>query len=497
MSKKGQRQQRRLQEQAPPSGQPPSGNLAARDLEALAAELVSYHAQFHDLFQRREQREWSAFYLRGQLADLERKTVEPMVLALHGPDLAAVRAGQQFLGEGAWADAPILARHQQLVAESLGEPDGVVIFDGSGFPKQGTHSVGVAPQYCGALGKIANCQQGVFAAYASRKGYTFLDHRLYMPAEWFDDAHAPLRQRYGVPPELRFQTEPHLALEMLRGLVEREAVPFRWVVADEHYGMIPAFLDGVAATDKWYFAEVPVSTKVWEGEPQSEPAGRGPLGRPRKYARVAAGVPKAQEVRQLAARLAARAWRRFTIKEGSKGPIEADFAFVRVTRVRRGRPGLAGWLILRRSLDGAQEVKYFLSNAPASCPHAVLVRISGLRWPVETALAEAKGELGMDHYETRTWRGWHHHLTQTLLAHHFLVRLRLQLKKSPSVDRGPNSGAVSGRAPAPAAERPRSARHRALLSGAQLRRLSVASPAHRAPPLPAGTSAGEENQVSL
>jgi hypothetical protein len=112
----------------------------------------------------------------------------------------------------------------------------------------------------------------------------------------------------------------------LRGLVEREAVPFWWVVADEHYGMSPAFLDGVAATGKWYLAEVPAATKVWEGEPKIEPVGRGPRGRPRKYARVAAGAPKAQEVRQIAARLPARAWRRFTIKEGSKGPIEADFA---------------------------------------------------------------------------------------------------------------------------------------------------------------------------
>jgi SRSO17 transposase len=497
MGKKGQRQRRRLQENAPPSSQKPERNLAPRDLEGMAEELVTYHALFHDLFQRREQREWSAFYLRGQLADIERKTVEPMVLALHGPDLAAVRAGQQFLGEGAWEDGPILARHQQLVAESLGEPDGVVIFDGSGFPKQGTHSVGVAPQYCGALGKIANCQQGVFAAYASRKGYTFLDRRLYLPEEWFDAAHAPLRQRYGVPAALQFQTEPQLALEMLRGLVEREAAPFRWVAADEHYGMIPAFLDGVAAEGKWYFAEVPASTKVWVGEPPVEPAGRGPMGRPRKYARVTAGVPQAREVRQIAARLPARAWRRFPIKEGSKGPIEADFAFVRVTRARRGRPGLAGWLILRRGLEGAHAVKYFLSNAPAACPPAALVRVSGLRWPVETALEEAKGELGMDHYETRTWRGWHHHMTQTLLAHHFLVRLRLRLKKSPGVDCGPNSGAVGGRAPAAAVERPRSARPRALSSGAQLRRLSVASQAHRAPSLPAGTSAGEESQVSL
>ena len=475
MSKKGQRQRRRLQEQAPPSGQKPSGNLAARDLEALAEELVTYHAQFRDLFQRREQREWSAFYLRGQLAEIERKTVEPMVLALKGPDLAAVRAGQQFLGEGAWEDEPLLLRHQELVAESLGEPEGVVICDGSGFPKQGTHSVGVARQYCGAVGKIANCQQGVFAAYVSRKGYTFLDRRLYMPEEWFDAAHAAVRQRGGVPADLSFQTEPQLALEMVQGLVERAVVPFRWVVADEHYGMIPTFLDGVAATGKWYFAEVPASTKVWEGEPPVEPAGVGPRGRPRKHPRVAAGVARAEEVRQIAARLPARAWQRATIKEGSKGPIEADFAGVRVTRARRGRPGLAGWLIVRRSLTETPEVKYFLSNAPASCPQATLVRVSGLRWPVETALEEAKGELGMDHYETRTWRGWHHHMTQTFLAHHFLVRLRLRLKKSPGIDRGPNSSAVGGRAPASAAEHTRSARTRAVLSGAQLCGVSLAS----------------------
>jgi SRSO17 transposase len=478
MSKKGQRQRRRLQEQAPPSGQKPSGNLAARDLEAMAEELVTYHGQFQDLFQRREQREWSAFYLRGQLADLKRKTVEPMVLALHGPDLATVRAGQQFLGAGAWEDAPILARHQRLVGKSLGEPEGVVIFDGSGFPKQGTHSVGVVPQYCGAVGKIANCQQGVFAAYASRKGYTFLDHRLYMPEEWFDDAHALLRQRYGVPPALRFQTEPQLALDMLHEFVERAVVPFRWVVADEHYGMIPAFLDGVAAEGKWYFAEVPVSTKVWVGEPKLEAPGLGRMGRPRQHPRVAAGEPQTAEVRQIAAQLPARAWRRYTIKEGSKGPIEADFAFVRVTRARRGRPGLAGWLVLRRSLEEPHPSKFFLSNAPATCSRAALVRVSGLRWPIETALEEAKGELGMDHYETRTWRGWHHHMTQTFLAHHFLVRLRLTLKKNSSADAGANGHPVGSRATASAAERPRRPRDYPVSSSAQLCLLSLPSPAN-------------------
>jgi SRSO17 transposase len=497
MSKKGQRQRRRLLEGVPPSGQRPEGNVAVREVEAMAEELVTYHGLFHDLCQRREQREGSAFYLRGQLSAIERKTVEPMVLALKGPDSAAVRAGQQFLGEGAWEDGPILVRHQRLVAESLGEPDGVVIFDGSGFPKPGTHSVGVAPQYGGALGKVAHCQQGVFAAYASRHGYTFLDRRLDMPGEWFDEAHAPVRQRYGVPAALSFQTEPQLALEMLHGLVEQAIVPFRGVVADEHYGMIPTCLDGVAAEGKWYCAEVAASTKVWVGEPTVEPPGTGAQGRSRQYPRVAAGTPRAEEVRQIAARLSARVWRRATMKEGSKGPIEADFAFVRVTRARRGRPGLAGWLILRRSLSRDQAVKYFLSHAPASCPQATLVRVSGLRWPVETALEEAKGELGMDHYETRTWRGGHHPMTQTLLAHHCLVRLRLQLKKSPGPSPGPSLGAVDGRAAPPAPERVRGPRTRTLSSSTALRRLSLASPAHLATPPPAGTPTSEESQVSL
>jgi SRSO17 transposase len=310
-----------------------------------------------------------------------------------------------------------------------------------------------------------------------------------MPQEWFDEAHAPLRQRYGVPAELRFQTEPHLALEMVQGLVEGGEVPFAWVVADEHYGMIPAFLDGVAATGKWYFAEVPASTKVWQGQPRLEPAGQRPLGRPRKPPRVAVGAPQAAEVRQIAARLPARAWRRYTIKEGSKGPIEADFAFVWVTRARRGRPGLAGWLVLRRSLEGQPTIKFFLSNAPAMCPHAALVRVSGLRWPVETAFAEAKGELGMDHYETRTWRGWHHQMTQTFLAHHFLVRMRLTLKKSPGTDTSASGSPVGGRAATSAAECTSSPGARSLLPGAQLRRLSFSSQANIETALTARTSA--------
>jgi SRSO17 transposase len=154
---------------------------------------------------RSEQREWAQLYLRGQLSDLERKSIEPMVLRERGQDVNAVRAVQQFIGEGAWDDDRILEKRQRLVAQDLGEPEGTVILDGSGFPKKGEHSVGVQRQYCGALGKIANCQQGVFLAYASSRGYTFLDRRLYLPKSWFDKAHAAKRKKCGVPKDLVFK----------------------------------------------------------------------------------------------------------------------------------------------------------------------------------------------------------------------------------------------------------------------------------------------------
>lgn len=421
---------------APPSGQPPSGNLARRDAKRLALELSNYYAEYAPLFARSEQREWAQLYLRGQLSDLERKSIEPMVLRERGKDINAVRAVQQFIGEGAWDDDRILERHQQLVAGDLGEPDGTAILDGSGFPKKGEHSVGVQRQYCGALGKIANCQQGVFLAYASSRGHTFLDRRLYIPKTWFDDAHAAKRRKCGLPDKLVFKTEPTLGLEMVKALKQAGIVPFRWVNADEHYGMNPDFLDGVAELEKWYFAEVPVNTMVWPEKVKILGAGLGQagnlkLGRPRNGPRVARNQPAAQEVRQMAAELPAEVWKRYTIKEGAKGPISADFAFVRAVRKRRRRPGHEVWVIFRRSVSDPTEIKYYLSNAPAETAKTDLVRQAGLRWPVETAIEEAKSELGMDHYETRTWRGWHHHMTLTFLAHHFLVHLRLKMKKSP------------------------------------------------------------------
>jgi SRSO17 transposase len=405
---------------------PPPLDLTPQEIAALADELVHYHAAFADLYYRKEQAHWGYQYLQGLMLPIERKSIEPMALTLDGGN---VQAMQQFIGQGQWQDEALLHKHWALVDETLGEADGVCIVDGSDFPKQGEHSVGVARQWCGRLGKVDNCQAGVFAAYASRKGYTLLDRRLYLPEEWFDAAHRERWQRCGIPEDTPFTTKPALALEMLRALVTADTPRFRWVTCDEAFGREPTFLDGVAALARWYLAEVPHDTRLWLQRPATAvPAWAGRGRRPRK-ARLVPGEPAPQRVDQLAAAIPVTEWQPYLIQEGSKGPLVAEFAFQRGVAVRAGLPGPDVWIVFRRTWGDNPELKGYLSNAPMHTPVTVLVRVAGMRWPIETAFEESKGGLGLDHYEVRTWLGWHHHMTLCLLAHHFLVRARTRLKK--------------------------------------------------------------------
>ncbi len=305
-----------------------------------------------------------------------------------------------------------------------------------------SRSVGVAPQYCGHLGKVANCQEGVFLVYTSSRGFTFLDERLYLPLAWFGDDYRERWQQAGIPEGVRFQTEPELGLAMIGDLVSRHVVPFRWVTADAHFGENPAFLDEISRTGKWYLIEVPANTRVWLQRPTVEPPGPGLLGRPRTRPRVARTAPRPREVGELVTGLPKSKWTRRVIKEGSRGPVVADFAFWRATTLRDGLPGPRVWVVCRRTVEPEPEIKFYFSNAPTTCPRSELIRVTGLRWPIETALEEGKGEVGMDHYETRSWQGWHHHLAQTFLAHLFLMRLQFIFqKKSRAHDRA--SSAVS------------------------------------------------------
>lgn len=403
----------------------PECNLSAQDVEQFVAELMDYAALFQPAFARPEQVAQSQVYLRGLLGEVPRKNTERMALALG----VNVRSLQHFIAQSPWELEPLLAIHQSLVVESLGEADGVLLIDESGVVKQGDESVGVAPQYCGAVGKVANCQVGVFLGYASRQGYTLLDGRLFVPEHWFDPAYAAKRVACGVPEELGFQTKPQIGLALLRQALARGELPCAWVAVDELYGDSPAFRDGVAALGKKYFAEIQATTLVWPTRPEVYVPERS--GWRRRPTRLRLRHPDQQPlaVQALAARLPASAWRRATIKEGSKGPIVCDFAFLRVTEARAGLPGPDLWLVIRRNLDDPSEIKFYFSNAPLTTPLSEFVRLSGMRWPIETTFEEAKGEVGFDQYEMRSWLGWHHHMLLVALAHHFLVRLRLQCQE--------------------------------------------------------------------
>ena len=402
---------------------PPICNIAPRDIEGFVGALAAYHAAFAPAFRRPEQAAWAGVYLHGLLGDQPRKTTERIAITQQH----TVRDLQHFIGQSRWSIEPVILRHQQVVANTLGDADGVVIIDESGIVKQGCASVGVAPQYCGAVGKVANCQVGVFLGYASRHGATLADSRVFLPEPWFDAAHAEQRTTCGIPEDVTFQTKPELALSLLQQAVARGCLPFSWVAVDALYGNTPAFLDGVAALGKWYVAEVACATRVWRERPEVElPAWAG-RGRKPTRLRVRAGQAQAQRVDAIMARLPVQAWTRHVLKEGSKGPIICDFACVRVSGVREGVAGERVWLVLRRNVEDPHEVKFYLSNAPLTTRLATLVRMSGVRWAIETSFAESKGEVGLDHYETRSWLGWHHHMVLVMLAHHFLVRLRVQL----------------------------------------------------------------------
>lgn len=407
----------------------PKMDLAIQDIEHLVEELRASHAIYSPLWQRREQREAAHTYLQGLLAPLPRKSIEPMVLAVEGVAPKAVRAMQAFISEGQWNDARLLHQHWKEVDTELGTDEGVLMVDGRDFPQQGRHSVGVKRQYCGELGKRANCQAGVFVGYVSPQGYTLLHRRLYVPVEWLtDDVYAERRRQCGIPSDLLFKTKPALAQEMLAAVVKSQALRCRWVVADEAFGDNPGFLDGVAGLGLWYFAEVPHSTRVWAERPATHiPPWRGRGRRPQRE-RLLEGAPEARTVLEMAAALPAEAWTRQTIKEGSQGPMVAAFATLRVVAVRDALPGPAVWLVLRRHLETG-ELKTYLCNAPGDTPLETRVRMSGMRWPIETCFEDSKQLLGMGDYEVRSWTGWHHHMTLVILAHFFIVRLCLRLKK--------------------------------------------------------------------
>ncbi len=385
---------------------------------------------FKSAFQRVEQIKKSVTYLHGLLGNTARKNVEQMALG----QKEKVRSLQYFVGQSQWETEPVIAIHQGLISESLGEEDGVMLIDESSAVKQGTASVGVAAQYCGSVGKIANGQVGVYLGYASRKGYSLIEGKLFMPEKWLEEKHTEQRQACDVPEDLVFKTKPEIGLELLKSAIQRGKLPFFWVAADALYGDSPAFRDGVAATGKFYFTAIKDNSLIWCSPPKVHVPQWSGHGRHPTRLRLSDKRKQPIPVKQLVQKIQKQDWTRAVIKEGSKGPLVCDFAFLRVSESRAGLPAAELWLIIRRNLDDPSEIKYFFSNAPLSTPLEEFVRISGMRWPIETIFEESKGEIGMDHYEMRSWIGWHHHMLLVSLAHHFLVRLRIQFQdQSPAL----------------------------------------------------------------
>jgi SRSO17 transposase len=403
----------------------PKCNLSKKEIEKFWDELTNYMELFKPAFQRVEQLKRSQTYLRGLLGNAARKNVERMALEVG----EKVRSLQYFVGQSRWAEEPVLAVHQSLVAETLGEADGVALIDESSVVKQGHESVGVAAQYCGSVGKIANGQVGVYLGYASRKGYSLIEGQLFMPDEWFEEEHAEQRVVCAVPEDLVYQTKPEIGLDLLNKAVKRGTLPFQWVAADALYGDSPAFRDGIDALGKWYCTEIKNTTPIWRTQPKVHiPKWKGRGRRPTRL-RLSAANKHPHQVQQLVRNIPKKDWVQATIKEGSQGPIVCKFAFLRVTKSRGNLPAKELWLIIRRNLNDPSVINYYFSNAPTNTPLNEFVRMSGLRWPIETIFEEAKGEVGFDHYEMRSWLGWHHHMLLVSLAHHFLVRLRIRFQE--------------------------------------------------------------------
>lgn len=407
---------------------PPVLNVEAEQVEGILDNLDQYWQRFAPHFQRREQSEWGVKYISGRIMEGKKYFTNAIARRVGEKN---ERAMQNFIGASPWDDHAVLMEHQLTAQETLGHPDvghpdGCIIMDGSGFPRKGTESAGIARQYCNETGKIDNCQVGVYLAYSTPKGHTLLDRRLHLPEKWFSDEYATRRQRCDIPEEITFCTHQELAWEMLNGVDQRQVVTFEWVLGDAEFGRDTKLLDKIDGIKKCYFMEVPVDTRVWLKRPQTEiPAWQGDGRKPTRR-QLVEGAPPSQRVDTLC--VPPEQYQRYTLHEGSKGPLVSDVACLRVVATRDGLPGPEVWLVIRHDAS-SEERKYFLSCAPVETQRSQLAWLSAARWPVERCIEDCKDELKMNQYAMRSWRGWYHHMTLVMIAHLFLVTLQQEFRE--------------------------------------------------------------------
>jgi SRSO17 transposase len=418
--------------------------MDAEQLHCLKPEFDLFLQRYAPRFGHVGHGEQARRFVQGLLLGGDRRSAENIAETVEG---GVVRSLQKFLGQGRWEDDTVLCELQGHVAQTLGNPSAVLNVDETGFPKKGAKSVGVKRQYAGCLGRTDNCQVGVFVNYHVPAGHTLIDRRLFLPEDWASDR---LRcQAAGVPQGVVFRTKPELALEMVQQAVER-GLPFRWVTGDSVYGESPTFVQGVRGLGKWYVADVGSDARVWLEEPEVIPAGTKTRGRPTVNPKVATRPLRVDEV---AAQLPPSAWQRVTVAEGSQGPRLYDYAELWVWFSEEGLPSGRERLLVRRSIRQDPELKYHRTNAAAEVTLDELTQVRGCHWSVEQSFQAAKGECGLDEYETRGWVGWHHHTTLSLLALWFLALQRRRQqpgeKKRGAAERARNSrlaGASAGAA---------------------------------------------------
>lgn len=403
----------------------PKFDLGKSDIKDFMNELKGFHAQFADCFQRSESRDHFFNYMVGQFSDIERKSIEPIALAIKDGN---VRALQRFVSDAPWNDDKIIAKYRSCVNDDLGSPDGALIFDESSFVKKGQDSIGVARQYCGTIGKVDNCQVGVFAGYVSEHGYSLVDKRLFIPEKWFTDDYRVRREKCNLPKNTVFKTKPELAVEMLKAISSEKRLPFKYVLADSIYGISPEFIEAVEALpDTTYFVSVPKSTACWLKRPMTITKHYRWGGKTRTKTVVADTKSEPIAVGELAKNINDYFWYRRQVSEGTKGPIVYEYTRRRVILSAAGLPQKTVWLLIRRTIGEEPKYSFFISNAATSTRLKTLIWLSGLRWAIEQCFEETKTELGMDHYEVRKFTGWHHHILTCMLAHFFLWHLKIRM----------------------------------------------------------------------
>lgn len=409
----------------------PKFDLDKGDIQDFLSELKGFHEQFADCFQRSESRDHFLKYMAGQFSPLERKSIEPIALAMEAGN---VRAMQRFVSDALWAENEMITKYRSMVNEDLGSPEGAFVFDESGFVKKGEDSIGVAKQYCGTIGKVDNCQVGVFAGYVSEYGYCLIDKRLFIPEKWFTDDFSARRKKCKLPQDVTFKTKPQLAAEILTDLAEENILPFKYVLADSIYGESPEFIAAIESLPgKTYLVSVAKDTRCWLKWPMTIKKTYRWGGKPRTKTVLADPDGKPLTVEELAKNINDYFWYRRQVSEGTKGPIVYEFTRRQIILSNAGLPQKTVWLLIRRTLGDDPQYSFFISNASSSTRLKTLVWLSGLRWAIEQCFEETKTELGMDHYEVRKFAGWHHHILTCILAHFFLWHLKIRMGKKSTI----------------------------------------------------------------